>query len=237
MNTAFWNEFNQGIMYSSQYWYLKNHKLFDNLSPDDLNDVCYIAQYKTSQKGDLIFFSNENKGRIFTLKKGAIKIVKIDPDGNEIVKDILKAGDMFGSLDFSEPAMDEYAIVISDRVTFCSFNMAEFEKFISKKPDVALKYTKWIGFWFKRLENRYANIMFKDVRTRFLLFLKDLSTDVIPDNDGFITISNYLTQQDIASLICSSRQTVTSLFNTLKSEGVMIYDRKQIKIHAQVLKL
>ena len=217
-------------MYSSQYWYLQNHSLFKNLNNSDLNEICYIAAYKTVRKGDIIFFSEENNGRVFTLKKGSLKIVRIDNEGNEIVKDILKVGDLFGSLDLIESNEDEYAIVLSDTATFCSFKTADFEKFIENKPEVAVKYTKWIGFWFKRLENRYSNIMFKDVKTRLLNFLKDISKDHQADPEGYVSLPNYLTHQDIASLICSTRQTVTSLLNTLKSEGIITYSRKEIKV-------
>ncbi len=222
-------------MYSSQYWYLQNHSLFKNLNNSDLNEICYIAAYKTVRKGDIIFFSEENNGRVFTLKKGSLKIVRIDNEGNEIVKDILKVGDLFGSLDLIESNEDEYAIVLSDTATFCSFKTADFEKFIENKPEVAVKYTKWIGFWFKRLENRYSNIMFKDVKTRLLNFLKDISKDHHADPEGYVLLPNYLTHQDIASLICSTRQTVTSLLNTLKSEGIITYTRKEIKVKISAL--
>lgn len=222
-------------MFSSQYWYLKNHSLFKTLSSSDLSEICYIARYKTAHKGDIIFFTEENIGRVFTLKKGSLKIVRIDQEGNEIVKDILKPGDLFGSLDLLESNEDEYAIVLTDSVTFCSFKAVDFERFIEKKPDVALKYTKWIGFWFKRLENRYSNIMFKDVRTRLLYFLKDISADYTTDIEGYITLPNYLTHQDIASLICSTRQTVTSLLNTLKNEGIISYSRKELKVKVSAL--
>lgn len=218
-------------MISSQYWYLKNHSLFEHLSSTDLNDICFIAKYRTCKKGDIIFFSDENAGRVFTLKEGNIKIVKIDAQGNEIVKDILKPGDMFGSLDLIESNEDEYAIVLTDTVTCCSFKADEFEKFIKNKPDVALKYTKWIGFWFKRLENRYSNIMFKDVRNRLLNFLIDFSKEYSPDQNGFVSLPNYLTHSDIASLICSTRQTVTTLLNTFKNEGIIDYSKKKIRFN------
>jgi CRP/FNR family transcriptional regulator len=222
-------------LYSSQYWYLQNHSLFKHLNSNDLNEICLIAAYKTVRKGDIIFFSEENNGRVFTLKKGSLKIVRIDVEGNEIVKDILKVGDLFGSLDLLESNEDEYAIVLSDTATFCSFKAADFEKFIENKPEVAVKYTKWIGFWFKRLENRYSNIMFKDVKTRLLNFLKDIAKDHQTDPDGYVSLPNYLTHQDIASLICSTRQTVTSLLNSLKSEGIITYSRKEIKVKISVL--
>jgi CRP/FNR family transcriptional regulator, cyclic AMP receptor protein len=220
----------------TQYWYLKDHQLFRHLNIDDLKQVCFIAKFKTAKKGEIIFFNDDSQGLMFTLKKGSLKIVRVAEDGSEIVKDVLKKGDLFGqlSLDGSTES-EEYAVVLSDQAVFCSFEASAFEKFISYKPDISLKYTKWIGFWFKRLENRYSNIMFKDVKTRLIYFFKDIIIDSEEDAEGNIVLPNYLTHQDLASLICSTRQTVTSLLNSLKTEGVIAYSRKEISVNKQKL--
>ncbi len=78
------------------------------------------------------------------------------------------------------------------------------------------------------MENKYANLVFKDVRSRFIGFLKDWSSKegVVSQNE--VVLKNYLTHQDIASLICSTRQTVTSLFNELKENGTLDYSRTEI---------
>ncbi|MGR3809246.1 Crp/Fnr family transcriptional regulator [Jiulongibacter sp. NS-SX5] len=217
----------------SHYWYLHDHNLFKNLSPRDLEEICFIAKYKKAKRGEIIFFSDENQGRIYTLKSGKVKIVRIDEYGNEQIKDILQKGDLFGQLVQEESShTNEYAIVLTDQVVFCSFKAADFERFIENKPEVAIKYTKWMGLWFRRMENRYSNIMFKDVRTRMLLFLQDMARQEEEYNaEEIIEVSNYLTHQDISSLICSTRQTVTGLLNQLKSEDIITYDRKRLSIN------
>lgn len=45
-----------------------------------------------------------------------------------------------------------------------------------------------------------------------------------------VTIQNYLTQNDIAQIICTSRQTATVLLNELEENGLMHYGRKEIII-------
>ena len=44
------------------------------------------------------------------------------------------------------------------------------------------------------------------------------------------TISNYLTQTDIAQIICTSRQTATLLLNELEGKNLIYYNRKEIII-------
>lgn len=48
--------------------------------------------------------------------------------------------------------------------------------------------------------------------------------------EGSISIPNYLTQKDIAQLICTTRQTVITLIKELELEGVLQYTQKEISV-------
>ncbi len=218
------------INHETKYWYLKNHKLFSNLNPQEVKEICLISNFKTAQKGEAIFFNHDDIQRVYTVKRGTIKIIENDADGNEIIKDILQSGDLFGQFTLDSAESNEYAVAVSERVTCCSFTVADFEYILAHNPSLALHYTKLIGFRLKRLENRYANLMFKDVRTRFRLFLADWASKEGQAQEGKILLTNYLTHQDIASLICATRQTVTQLFSEYKQQGVLDYTRNTIEI-------
>ncbi len=214
----------------TKYWHLHNHKLMNVLSSTEIREMCIISNFKTAKRGEIIYFSHDESSRVYTIKRGTIKIVEIDQKGNEIVKDILQEGDLFGQFTLTDDMLNEYAVAMSDYVTCCSFRMDDFEKIIERNPALALRYTKWLGFRLKRLENRYANLVFKDVRARLLGFLKDWAMKEGTNENNEITLKNYLTHQDIASLICSTRQTVTSLLNDLKENGTLDYSRNEIII-------
>jgi CRP/FNR family cyclic AMP-dependent transcriptional regulator len=214
----------------TKYWHLHNHQLMSVLSSSELKEICIISNFKTAKKGEIIYFSHDESSRVYTIKRGTIKIVEIDQKGNEIVKDILQEGDLFGQFTLSDQTLDEYAVAMSDYVTCCSFRMDDFENIIERNPALALRYTKWMGFRLKRMENRYANLVFKDVRARLTGFLKDWSSKEGLNKNNEIVLKNYLTHQDIASLICSTRQTVTQLLNELKENGILDYSRTEITI-------
>ncbi len=214
----------------TKYWHLHNHKLMSVLSSAELKEICLITNFKTAKKGEIIYFSHDESSRVYTLKRGTIKIVEIDQKGNEIVKDILQEGDLFGQFTLADSNLDEYAVAVSDYVTCCSFRMDDFEKVIERNPTLALQYTKWVGLRLKRMENKYANLVFKDVRSRFIGFLKDWTSKEGIESNHTVVLKNYLTHQDIASLICSTRQTVTQLFNELKENGTLDYSRTEIII-------
>lgn len=214
----------------TKYWYLRDHHLFSTLNKGQLNMVCLISRFKSAKKGEIIYFADEDSSRVYLLKQGTIKIVGIDEKGDEVVKDLIQKGDLFGQFDLGNEHLNDYAVAVSESVSLCSFKMEDFENMIEEYPQVALKYTKWLGFRFKRLQNRYSNLMFKDVRTRFELFLKEWAEAEAEYLDGDRVLKNYLTHQDIASLVCSTRQTVTQLFNEFKESGRIDYTRSFIKI-------
>lgn len=215
-----------------KYWYLRDHKLFKTLSYSQIKQLCIITGFKKASKGEIIYFSTSDLPRIFLLKKGNIKIVAVDDDGKETIKDIIQQGDLFGELTLETDAKnEEYAKVLSEDVSICSFLMSDFENLLLQNPSLALSYTKFVGLKMKRIKNNYANLISKDAKTRLLQFLKDWAGKEGVKNGDSIVIENYLTQSDIAQIICTSRQTATQLLNEMEANNVLSYNRKEIIIY------
>jgi CRP-like cAMP-binding protein len=214
-----------------KYWYLRDHKLFRTLSFGQIKQLCIITGFKKAKKGEIIYFSSSDLPRIFLLKKGNIKIVSVDEDGNETIKDIIQKGDLFGELTLeTDNQSDEYAKVLSDDVAICSFLMSDFEDLLLRNPSLALSYTKFVGLKMKRIRNSYSNLISKDAKTRLYQFLKDWADKEGNKEGNKVTIENYLTQNDIAQIICTSRQTATLLLNEMEEKGMIQYNRKEISI-------
>jgi CRP-like cAMP-binding protein len=214
-----------------KYWYLRDHKLFSTLSGSQLKQLCIITGFKKAKKGEVIYFSSTDLPRVFLLKKGSIKIVAVDEDGNETIKDIIQKGDMFGELELeSDKNSNEYAKALTDEIFICSCLLSDFENLLLQHPSLALSYTKFVGLKMKRIKNNYANLISKDTKTRLLTFLKEWAERDGKNMDNLIVIDNYLTQNDIAQIICTSRQTATQLLSELEEKGILYYSRKEVII-------
>lgn len=213
-----------------KYWYLNDHKLFRNLSFSEIDALCILKRFKKSKKNEIVDLPFSEKERIYFLKHGTIKLVKINGYGDEVLLDIIQKGDLFGELNLEKPAeSDEFFKVVTDEAIICTFFREKLEEIMFAKPDFALQYIKFIGFSFKKIQNSYKNILFKDAKTRLLLLL-----NIIIEKEGIhdptFSLPNYLTQKDIAQLICTTRQTVITLLNELEKEGILRYSQKEIVI-------
>ncbi len=214
-----------------KYWYLRDHKLFWTLSMSQIKQLCIITGFKKAKKGEIIYFSSSDVPRVFLLKKGNIKIVAVDEDGNETIKDIIQKGDLFGELTLENDVnSNEYAKALTDDIIICSFLLSDFENLLLQNPSLALSYTKFVGLKMKRIKNSYANLISKDAKTRLYQFLKDWAEREGKRTENRVVIENYLTQNDMAQIICTSRQTATQLLNEMETNGLLYYNRKEIII-------
>lgn len=212
---------------------LRKCSLWADLSEQEYKELDVQDNYKEVRKGEYIYFEAYNHNVIYFVKKGHILLGKIDDNGNEITKDILKPGDFFGQFIFEKNSLDgEFARAIKSDISLCSFTIEKFVQLLKKNPALSIRYSKLVGLRMRKFENRFLNIIQKDTRERLILFMRDLLAEqrgerpVLGDS---IVIPNYLTQEDISRLIGSSRQTVTTLLSKLKEEGLLDYSGKAIK--------
>jgi CRP/FNR family transcriptional regulator, cyclic AMP receptor protein len=209
---------------------LRNYDLWCHLSEDEYHDLKIEHRFMEVPKGEYIYFEAYNHNKIYFIKEGYIKIGFIDKEGKERVKEIIHKGEIFGQFTLEKNNLNgEFARAYKDKVSLCAFTIEDFEKLLKQRPELALKYSKQVGAKLRQIENRLVNLLNKDVKTRLLHFLWQLvETKLIENTPEGFCIPNYLTHEDIANLIGSSRQTVTTLINELETEHLLSYDRQQI---------
>jgi CRP/FNR family transcriptional regulator, cyclic AMP receptor protein len=209
---------------------LRNCRLWSEISEEEYGQLNLVHNFIEAQKGQYIYFEAFNHNKLYFLKDGYIKIGYIDEEGKEITKDIIGQGDIFGQVTLEKDNLNgEFAQAYKGDVSLCAFTIDDFQKLLQKRPELALRYSKQVGAKLRHIESRLVNLLNKDVKTRLLNFLWQLSQHNILENTAEgICIPNYLTHEDIANLIGSSRQTVTTMINELNNEQIVSYNRHKI---------
>lgn len=211
---------------------LRKYPLFEKLSQGEYKELSVSDNYKEAKQGEFIYFEAYQHHMIYFIKTGRIRLGYLDDSGERITKDILGPGDFFGQITLEKTNLEgEFAQAFKATVSLCSFTIDHFSKLLNNRPDIAVTYSKLIGLRMKKFENRLINILHKDVKERLIAFLRQLLQDAVKPkilNELQVIIPNYLTHEEIAHLIGTSRQTVTTLFNELESTGICVYSRKEI---------
>ena len=211
---------------------LRNYDLWCHLSDEEYIELNVTHHFVEAKKGEYIYFDSHHLNKLYFVKDGYIKIGFIDEEGNEIIKEIIKEGEIFGQFALERNNMNgEFARAYKGNVSLCAFSIEDFEKLLEKKPGLAIKYSKQVGEKLRRAEFRLVNMLHKDVRSRLLAFFYHLALSEKYDSSAVsCTVDNFLTHDDIAKLIGSARQTVTTILNQLEEEGLIKISRKKILI-------
>jgi CRP/FNR family transcriptional regulator len=219
-------------MYNETHFILlRNHVLFKQLTFKECSQLNIISGFIKPKKNEYVYFDKLSHDRLYFLKKGYIKIGHYDDQGNEVVHEILKEGDIFGQIGLERYATEgEFAQAIKGDASICSFTIADFEEILKRKPDLAISFTKLVGLKFKKLQNRLSNIVYKDVKQRLVDFFINFCDVNNPAMNDQLHIQNYLTHADIAGLIGSTRQTVTTLINKMEEDEILVFNRKEVVI-------
>jgi CRP/FNR family transcriptional regulator len=217
-------------MSADQKWLLiRNYDLWSQLTDDDYEELNIVHNFVEARKGDYIYFEAFHHNKLYFVKQGYLRIGYIDDSGREVIKEIIQKGELFGQITLEKNSLNgEFAQAYKSDVSLCAFSIEDFENLLQKKPAIALKYTKQVGSKLRQIENRLINLLNKDVKTRLINFLWQLAQKHLTPSSTAICIPNYLTHEDIASLIGSSRQTVTTLINELAAENLITYTRNEI---------
>ncbi len=209
---------------------IRNYDLWVNISDEEYEELNLIHHFIEAKKNDYIYFDSHYHNKLYFLKEGFIKIGYIDDSGKEVVKEIIQKGEVFGQITLERNNLQgEFARAFKGNVSLCAFNINDFEKMLHTKPAIALKFSKKVGHQLKNIENRLVSLLNKDVKTRLINFiLLLLEKENVKENT--VSIPNFLTHEDIAHLIGSSRQTVTTTINDLEQGTLLHFTREQIII-------
>lgn len=210
---------------------IRRNDFLAKLTPDDYDSLNIIHNYTLADKNDYIYFDPQSLNKLYFIKDGYVKLGYIDDKGNDIVKDILKPGDVFGQFALEqENKFGEYALAYKANVALCTFTVNDFKKLLERRPDLSIEYAKKVGGQLRKVENRLMNLLQKDARSRVLYFFWTLYQQAKNNNETGIVLDNYFTHDDIARLTGVSRQTVTTLINQLSKDNLVEFDRKSITI-------
>lgn len=216
----------------SKLWYLQNILLFQNLPKKEMMFVETRSTMKHPEKNQYIYFPEDPSKTLYFLKSGRIKIGSVSSEGKEIIKAILHPGEVFGELSVAgEEKRADFAQALDGDVIICAMSVMDMMEMMEMNPSLALRITKLIGFRLKKIERRLEALVFKDTRDRIIDFLKEIALEKGQRIGDQIFIKLKLTHQDIGNLTGTARQTVTSILNDLKNEGIINFDRSTIIVN------
>jgi CRP-like cAMP-binding protein len=210
---------------------LKEFPLFQGFNHSELSHLESIIECKSKPKFSTFYDAGDATCHLYFLLKGTVKTCKNSPDGREVIKTILHPVSMFGELGIvGEKYRHETAETMNKEAEYVVIALQDFQRFMRSQHSLCLKFLEMIGSRLLRVEEKLESLIFKDARARIIDFLVESATQRGRRVGFEMLFKHCLTQQDIANLTGTSRQTVTSVLNELKKENLIYFNRNTILI-------
>ena len=215
---------------TEKHWYLKDCDLFQRLSPDQLRDLesrCRIRKFPAKTP---IYLPADDADGVLLMVSGRAKICSITPDGKQSILAFVEAGEIFGELALFEPGeREEYAEAVTAS-TVVLIAADEMKRLLERNPSVAMGVTRLVGLRRRRIERRLKYLLFHSNRQRLIHLLLELIEQYGRQTTDGVQLGIKLSHQDLASIIGSTRETVTVILGELQAEGLLRLGRRKIVV-------
>ncbi|CAM3880587.1 Crp/Fnr family transcriptional regulator [Aeromicrobium ponti] len=213
---------------------LSQINLLDELPEEEFKKLGEVTLTAPIKKGTIILSPTQQMRSFFFLKKGQVRLYKVSSTGKEFTVDLLSEGNVFGETSsFSLTESEIYAETMVDSFV-CTLTKDRFEDFIRQNPDIAINLITILTSKLKEMYQITESIAYKDVKYRIVLLLMQLSNRFGVRSGEWQTVGVKITQNDIASMIGSSRETVSLFLGELEKEEVIM--KKPLKINTALAK-
>lgn len=217
-------------MKNQSLWYLENIDVTGVFCPKKLGDFNKNHAYQTFEKGDFIYVQEDNADKIFFINEGSVKVGSQGENGKEITKAILNKGEVFGELSLiGELVRRDFAYAM-EKTECCIMTLEEMRTLLKDHGGLNLFFMKIMGSRVLEMEQRLESLVFKDSRSRIVEYLRDLVKKKGQRVGYEWVVRNFITHQEIANLTATSRQTVTTVLNDLRTKNIITFNRKRLLV-------
>lgn len=220
---------------SNNVKYLKKIYLFAGLNDDELDEIAALTLERKYQKGRIIFVEGEPGEAIYFLKSGLIKVTKQDREGREHTLHYVNPGDVFAEVVlFDAGGYPATAEVVEDAEVGLIRNR-DMDRVLIKNPGMTLEMLKIMARRLRNAQQQIMDLALKDTTRRLAGLLLKLSEEHGVARDNGVLIGIPLTNQELANLIGTSRETVNRILSEfrrrkaitiIKQEGIVVNKTK-----------
>jgi CRP-like cAMP-binding protein len=214
----------------SDFWHLRGLDWLEELSDAETRRLLRVSSSREFARGATVFEPVANPRSVYLLERGLVRIYRLSAKGEEATLGYVRPGEVFGELGaFSDQPRESFAQAVRTSHVL-RVPREELRRVLDDHPRIALSVTTQIGNRFKRIESRVESLVFRNLRSRVSHILLELAGDFGREDDGRIVIDLPLSQQDVATLVGATRQSVNLCLRELREAELVGYRNRRFTL-------
>ncbi|MFE8701932.1 Crp/Fnr family transcriptional regulator [Cytobacillus sp. FJAT-54145] len=187
---------------------------------------------KAFKKGEKVISEFDAAQGVFFVHSGIVKLTKQDEQGNEIIVCIKKKGEVFAEACLFNEEKKNYpatATMLQEGEIFF-LNTDDLEQELMYSPELAIGIIRYMSESLRDMTSILRDIALLDVYTKTIKTLERLAERFGANRCNKVHIELPITVQEFATLVGTSRESVSRVFSKLKKDGLIEIKDKNIII-------
>ncbi|MBA3740964.1 MAG: Crp/Fnr family transcriptional regulator [Chloroflexi bacterium] len=209
---------------------LREVDLFAGLTPAQLKEISQTLPMRTCPVGGLVTSPDDEDERLYVVKRGRVRLYRLTPDGKQLTLEILDKGRIVGRMSWlGQELAGAYAEAVEDAL-ICSFTPEELRRLIDRFPSVGVNIIRYLSGRLAASEQEREIMAFRSVEQRLAARLVELLDRFGQPTAGGTAIDARLTQQELADMIGTSRETLATTITSLRERGLLEMHNQRVVV-------
>lgn len=214
---------------------LKGVDLFASLSDDELCQIAAVTVSQNFKRDETIILENDDSAMaLYIVASGNVQVYVTSADGRETILSLLARGDFFGELSLIDGEPRSASVRAVGDMRALVIRREDFLMLLDTKPGLAKSLLVELSTRLRRSNKQISSLASMTVFGRVtgtILSLGEQHGIRVPQQNGTgaIVVRNRPTQQQLADMSGTTRETVSRVLTSLEKKGlVAISDRDLI---------
>jgi CRP-like cAMP-binding protein len=178
------------------------------------------------ERGEIVFHAGDDSKTVHVIRRGVARIVRWTADGNEVVLEEKRAGQLIGEFSALDALPRSASVVAKSRLDTIEVPGPAFVRLLDEHPRAAMPLLREMARLLRNAGETRVVLRSGDVGSRVAARLGELASDDAGDPPIRIACRH----EDLASWVSVNRETVTRALGRLRDEGLIRTGRGFVEI-------
>ncbi|MDY0002824.1 MAG: Crp/Fnr family transcriptional regulator [Polyangia bacterium] len=216
---------------------LSKLSIFRNTAPEAQRDIAARLVMRKRQAGSQIMAQDEPSDSLFIIQRGRVRQVIHGDNGRQMSLGVLGPGDFFGEMSAFDGQARGVAVEAIEDTTVLVLGREQLFEHLQKFPATAVTFLVEMSRRMRKQNELIANLALRDVGVRLARKLLDLAREDGGEEEGCPVIRRRPTQQELADMVGSCRETVSRAMTGFARKGLVRVSGRSLTLSAELLSL
>jgi CRP-like cAMP-binding protein len=210
--------------------FLKNIPVFATLEDKVLSEIAKLGSKKNFNKDSVILFQNQSDSALVIVLSGKLRLTKMSNEGNEVTLDILKESDFWGDTAIMDGKPPSVNIVAEENSEVYIITRTDLMNLFKSKPEYSIAVLNDLTKQLRASSLKIKSLSLKAAEGKVASVLIQLVDEYGIVKEGAIEIERFPTQQELANMAGTSRETISRTIHSFSKKGLIEIEGQKLRI-------